>query len=1080
MGGAIEQHHLLPLSIPTAAVVALAVAAALVWIGTHFFIRRVPSKWARALFFFVRIAIGCGALWLVFNALGRVLLLATTWSIWAPALIGAAATESVIALYTLERRTVSRRAGLVLVVSRMALVLLVVVMLVQPVFSKDVSRTLYRYLAVLLDESASMYLVDRQATISEKLRLVKVFRPEAAERPYRLDESARQLEGVRQNLAAQADWLDLLKNAAFEMLTRQLDNRRKSMKQLFDDAGKTVDEHIKAVSSARTSRLKLHPKARAGLKVVEDKLAKQVRDAIAAAAKMVATGKAEQVARQYGQLSSNVRQAERALKEVVGRLPALGLAVEEAYFQSLTDEQRAEIDQAVVQSRLAIARAVLLSQGGDTGSLIRALDKKYIVKFYKFAAQPVEADIAQWRNQPARVDVGADEVVKQSVAARSTNMAAALVKAHGDIPPEQLAGVLLLTDGRHNTRGNLDLTARRLGIQNAPVCSVLIGSTSPPPDAVITGVVAPHAVYLEDKLVIEAGVKFDGLRGKEARIQLSHDGKLIDERTVRVPSDSFRTLVALVDTPKEKGIRTYQVEVQQFEGETFEANNSRVVNVVVTDARTKLLIVEGRPRWEYRYLRNLFADRDKSVRLRYVLLNADRIEGAPKRPTIHASVAGKGGQVEATALPENEEEWLKFDVVVLGDVPPDVLGDDEIRILEKFVAERGGTLVVIAGPRYMPHAFADSPLRDILPVNFESSDETMLSGPEPHFRIALTRAGRNHVIMRQSDVAEESVRVWESLPDVYWRHPLKGTKPGATVLAYAMPEEAPDFFDPDSTAAGKAAERIRRLREEFQRKNALIAVQKFALGRVMMLSFDRTWRMRYRVGDTYHHKFWGQVLRWATAGKLQAGTDLVRLGTDRMLYYPDEPILVRAKITNADQAPLMTEDATVNVYEVRPAAAARPEATTGAAADVAENAPPVLRKKLQYVPDSGGMYEADLGSLPPDRRYRITLESDEAAKVLGAQNVKTVETEIIVAPAHSAELIELSADRGILDRLASLSGGAVAQPAKAAGLLQWFGPGTTEIVEERPYFLWNSWLLLIIIVGVVTFEWILRKKVGLI
>jgi len=1079
MGGAIEQHHLLPLSMPTAAVVVLAVAAVLAWIGSHFVARRLPSKWARALFFFVRIAVGCGALWLAFNALGRALLLATTWSIWAPALIGAVATESVIALYALERRTVSRRAGLALVVLRMALVLLVVVMLVQPVFSKNVNRTLYRYLAVLVDNSASMYLVDRQMTISEKLRLLKLFRPEAPERPYRLDESVRALENVRRNLAAQADWLGLLKNASFEMLTRQLDNRRKAMKRLFDEAGRTVDEHLKAVSSAGASRLRLHPKARAGLKAVENKLARQVRAAVAAAAKIVATGKPKQVAQQYGQLSTKVRQAERALQEVAGRLPALALAVEEAYFRSLTKKQRAEINQAVVRSRLAIARAVLLSGKGDSESLVRAFDKKYIVKFYTFAAQPVEADIARWRDEPGRADLSADEVVKRSVSARSTDLAAALVKVRDDIPPEQLAGVLLLTDGRHNTRGNLELAARRLGIQGAPVCSVLVGSTSPPPDAVVTGVVAPHAVYVEDKLVIEAGVKFDGLRGKEARIQLTHGGKLIDERTVRVPSDSFRTLVALVDTPKEKGVRTYRVEVQQFEGETFEANNTRAVNVVVTDDRTRLLIIEGRPRWEYRYLRNLFADRDKSVQLRYVLLDADRIEGAQERPTIHASVAGKAGQVEATALPENEGEWLKFDVIVLGDVSPDALGEEQIRIIEKFVAERGGTLVVIAGPRHMPHAFADSALRDLLPVNFEPSDKAVLHGPEPHFRIALTRAGRDHVIMRQSDVAEESVRVWESLPDIYWRHPLSGTKPGATVLAYAMPEKLPDFFDPGSTAAGKAAERVRRLREEFERKNALIAVQKFALGKVIMLSFDRTWRMRYRVGDTYHHKFWGQVLRWATAGKLQAGTDLVRLGTDRMLYYPDESILVRAKIINADRSPVMTEDAAVNVYEVRPAAA-RPGATTGAAAEAEQKARPVLRKKLQYVPDSGGMYEADLGSLPPDRRYRIALDSDEADKVLGAAEAGKVETEIIVAPAHSAELIELSADRGVLDRLASVSRGAVAEPAKAAELLQSFGPGTTEIVEERPYLLWNSWALLLIIVAAVTSEWILRKKVGLI
>ena len=39
------------------------------------------------------------------------------------------------------------------------------------------------------------------------------------------------------------------------------------------------------------------------------------------------------------------------------------------------------------------------------------------------------------------------------------------------------------------------------------------------------------------------------------------------------------------------------------------------------------------------------------------------------------------------------------------------------------------------------------------------------------------------------------------------------------------------------------------------------------------------------MGDTYHHRFWGQVMRWAAADKpLVAGNDHVRFGTREPVY----------------------------------------------------------------------------------------------------------------------------------------------------------------------------------------------------
>ena len=63
-----------------------------------------------------------------------------------------------------------------------------------------------------------------------------------------------------------------------------------------------------------------------------------------------------------------------------------------------------------------------------------------------------------------------------------------------------------------------------------------------------------------------------------------------------------------------------------------------------------------------------------------------------------------------------------------------------------------------------------------------------------------------------------------------------------------------------------------------------VVPRSFGQGKVLMLTTDQSWRLRHRVGDTRHHRFWGQVLRWGSGEKLRAGNTFVRLGTDKLRY----------------------------------------------------------------------------------------------------------------------------------------------------------------------------------------------------
>ena len=115
--------------------------------------------------------------------------------------------------------------------------------------------------------------------------------------------------------------------------------------------------------------------------------------------------------------------------------------------------------------------------------------------------------------------------------------------------------------------------------------------------------------------------------------------------------------------------------------------------------------------------------------------------------------------------------------------------------------------------------------------------------------------------MRQRSVPEPTAS-WPELPKHYWSIVGK-RKPAASVLLAAALGEGSDGKDD----AG------------------LLLQQNFGFGRVLFTGLDSTWRWRYRVGDTYHHRFWGQLAREPAADKLlPAGNRWIRYGPREPVY----------------------------------------------------------------------------------------------------------------------------------------------------------------------------------------------------
>ena len=278
-----------------------------------------------------------------------------------------------------------------------------------------------------------------------------------------------------------------------------------------------------------------------------------------------------------------------------------------------------------------------------------------------------------------------------------------------------------------------------------------------------------------------------------------------------------------------------------------------------------------------------------------------------------------------------------YDCILLGDVPPAYLPPEDRRRLERYVGERGGALVFLAGKSDFPIEYlnsptaAEDPLLKMLPVTDPRPWQ-----PLEGFKLALTSEGKLTSFMQLEPTPEATEKRFSEFPKHFWGLVGKA-KPGATILA------AP-------AAAAAEASSSDRL--------GIVVQQNYGFGRVLLVGIDSTWRWRYRIGDTYHHRFWGQVVRWAAADKLLPGGN-------RFAHFGSREPVVRAG-QNADimvrlgeEAPTLKAGALTQVRLWRQLKEGKEE--PAALVTLAPNA------------KWGKLLEAQVSDLPPGQ-YRVELD----------------------------------------------------------------------------------------------------------
>jgi uncharacterized membrane protein len=381
---------------------------------------------------------------------------------------------------------------------------------------------------------------------------------------------------------------------------------------------------------------------------------------------------------------------------------------------------------------------------------------------------------------------------------------------------------------------------------------------------------------------------------------------------------------------------------------------------------------------------------------------------------------------EKELLPPTQQELDGYDIVVLGDLAPGQIGAEDQQRLERFVSRRGGFVAAIAGPRGMPASYALGGIANLLPVRI------VATGGSPTATVQLTATGVDHPITAVLDDTALNQQLWPALPPLQWLARGVMAKPGAEVLLATQDERA----------------------------TPVVATMRYGAGRVLWVGTTDTWRWRDRLGDRVHRAFWLQAVRWGLGMRLRGKDDRLQAALDRALIAPRERAELRVRARHKDGT----------------------AATGGVHADVArldiegkEVEGSTQRIDLSPVGDADALWHAGLEGLG-EGRWRVTVKSDD-----GDLGTLTEVRDLVVRDRQSQEGIELGADPVNLGRLAAAGGFRADSLDQAVPLIQDLAKRLVPKANPRrtTHSLWDNYLALVMVLGLLAVEWVWRKRVGL-
>jgi uncharacterized membrane protein len=590
---------------------------------------------------------------------------------------------------------------------------------------------------------------------------------------------------------------------------------------------------------------------------------------------------------------------------------------------------------------------------------------------------------------------------------------------------KRLAAVILLSDGAQRALPPRDTSpqtpAARLADWGYPLHAVAFGqaSLSQTRDVAVDEFLpVSDTVFVKNELAVTGKIRASGFGNQPMPVELLFETspgtmEVVARTQVSAGQDGARQSVELSYVPTVPGEFKIALRVPPQEGESVTTNNELATFISVLKGGLNVLYVEGSPLPEQKFIRRSL-DGSPNLKVDYLWLNPR----APRaRPDELAQLFAPG----------------RYNVIMMGSVhsrtlmaPGEKPGEALALAALKNAVSNGTGLIMLGGVNsFGPGAYADTPLKDVLPVSIdrlESKNPDDPAQPDMHLRgplaILPTALGESHFLLRLSDDNNANKSAWSALPPLDGANRFRGLSGRGLVLATA----------PDG-------------------KQPLVVAQDFGNGRVIAFAGDSTWKWWMNGHEAEHKRFWRQVILWL-AHKDQSTEGNVWVKVDPRRYGPGQ----RVDFVAGAQSPQgeAVADARFEGEVVMPDGTTRP-----------------LRLSKTGVLAAASFLETKAAG-----DYTVRIRAQKGDQSLGAAQARFLVYD------RDLELDNPAADRPQLAALASLTGGKDIAPEQLPALLRAIRkkPMTLEVESETKIRLWDNWPFYVAFTLLLCLEWYLRKR----
>ncbi|MEE2826769.1 MAG: glutamine amidotransferase [Planctomycetota bacterium] len=691
---------------------------------------------------------------------------------------------------------------------------------------------------------------------------------------------------------------------------------------------------------------------------------------------------------------------------------------------------------AVLLALLDISRSMQLPHEADDQSRWQAVVEMLNQnrdQIDQLQQQQVELRFYGFDNELQPLEREGELVLPGKPRGAETDIGSAVFKASQDVRDERLIGVLLASDGVQNAADpEIELTQATSTLDDlqVPLYSITLGlqgNTGQVADVAITTLAEQHRIAVKNELIVNATVVARGFINQDIPIQLlvtdaEGQEKVVDTQIFQPTEALEQKQISLSYIPTEPGEYRLRVRAEPQKGEVALRNNDLPSFLTVYEGGVRILYLSGNNSWwEQRELRNALRRAAQGFELVYVPIQNDKETRDKNWPL--------GGQITEYLRDPN------FDVIILGDVDSQALFDPNLQTenMQALVeaVDRGTGLMMLGGYHsFDPGQYYRTPLADILPIEMNPTAIQRFPPAPLQKDLHLDRElqlvpTRNHFITSLSN-EQDPRQSWSEMPPLKGANRFFGVKDQAEILL--------------ETESGQP-----------------ILVSGQIGGRVLAFAGDSTWRWVFKGKREEHNTFWRQIILWL-ASKDGVENDTVWIDLPQRRFSPNAFVEFNAGIGNQ-------RDESVKLV----AELILPDEST-----------------LPLVLGPDGDFER--GELD---RESLADSGDYAIEITGTRDgveVGKATADFIIIDRDKEKAIS-AADPEQMQRLASQTeahGGRMISPQELGSLLDEIIANPKEMKIEIPLkwrlgeSLPDALSFLLLFAGLLSLEWFLRKKWGLV